>query len=79
MGLGARGRDLTYTQSPENSEWVLVIEAISATGNYIRPLVMFKGKEVQKSWFTAEDIPDRLVTRTKKGWTSNDIGLRWLK
>ena len=40
---------------------------------------MFKEKEVQISWFTAEDIPDWLITTTSKGWTSNNIGLRWLK
>jgi hypothetical protein len=34
----------TYIQSPENREWVLIIETISTTGHYIRPLVMFKEK-----------------------------------
>ncbi|KAG0132722.1 DDE superfamily endonuclease-domain-containing protein [Tuber indicum] len=76
--LGASGKRRTYIQSPENREWVSVIEAISASGHFIRPLVMFKGKDVQTSWFTAEDIPNWLVTTTSKGWTSNDIGLRWL-
>lgn len=79
VALRASGKRRTYIQSPENREWVSVIEAISAAGNYIRPLVMFKEKEVQTSWFTAEDIPNWLMTTTSKGWTSNDIGLGWLK
>jgi len=77
--LGVSGKRQTYIQSPENCEWVSGIEAISAAGNYIRPLVMFKGKQVQTSWFTAEDIPNWLIRTTLKGWTFNDIGLRWLK
>jgi hypothetical protein len=77
--LGASGKHKTYIQTPENREWVSVIEGINALGHFIRPLVMFKGKDVQTSWFTAEHIPDWLITTTSKGWTSNDIGLRWLK
>jgi hypothetical protein len=59
----------TYIQSPENREWISIIEIISATGDYIRPLVMFKG----------ENLPDWQIASTSKGWTSNNITLRWLK
>jgi len=45
--LGGSGKDKTYIQKPENREWVLVIEAINRTGHFIRPVVMFKGKDVQ--------------------------------
>ena len=34
-----------------NSEWVLILECISADGLSIRPLIIFKGKDVQKQWF----------------------------
>ncbi|PWW78444.1 CENP-B protein, partial [Tuber magnatum] len=64
---------------PENREWVSVIESVSTIGYYIHPLVLFKIKEIQTSWFTANNIPDWLITTTSKGWTSNDIGIRWLK
>jgi len=60
--LGGSGKRKTYIQSPENREWVLVIEAINGTGYFIRPLVMFKGKDVQTSWFKAEKVPDWLIT-----------------
>jgi hypothetical protein len=39
----------TYIQSPKNREWVSIIKTISATSNYIRPLVMFKGNFFQNS------------------------------
>ena len=77
--LGASGKRQTDIQSAKNCDWVSVIQAISAAGNYIRVLVMFKGKEVQTSGFTVDDIPNWLITTIFKGRTFNDIGLRWLK
>jgi hypothetical protein len=40
---------------------------------------MFKGKNLQTSWFSEENLPDSHITITSKGWISNDIALRWLK
>jgi hypothetical protein len=59
----------TYIQSPENRERVSIIETINATGHYIRPLVMCKGKHLQTSWFSEENIPDWHISTTSKGWT----------
>jgi len=67
-----------YIKSPENREWVSIIETISATGRRCRPICIFKGKSIQSTWFTPERIPDFLFTTSENGWTSNDIGLRWL-
>jgi len=40
-----------------NREWVTVIEYISATGTYTRPLIIFKGQNLQHQWFE-EDTPN---------------------
>ena len=34
-----------------NSEWVTILKYICAAGTAIEPLVIFKGKYVQKQWF----------------------------
>ncbi|KAI0999735.1 hypothetical protein K3495_g8466 [Podosphaera aphanis] len=65
-------------KSPENREWVSTLEAISATGKIIKPLVIFKGKTPQLSWFE-ESTPDWTYTTTENGWTSNMTALAWLK
>ncbi|KAI0993677.1 hypothetical protein K3495_g14507, partial [Podosphaera aphanis] len=65
-------------KSPENREWVSTLEAISATGKIIKPLVIFKGKNPQLSWFE-ESTPDWTYTTTENGWTSNMTALAWLK
>ncbi|PWW72284.1 hypothetical protein C7212DRAFT_228702, partial [Tuber magnatum] len=49
-----------------NREWVSVIEAINSVGQFVRPLVLFKGKQIQTSRFTAENIPDWIITTTSK-------------
>ena len=54
--LGASGKRQIYIQSPENREWVSVLESISASGKHIRPLVIFKGNDILTSWFTENNI-----------------------
>jgi DDE superfamily endonuclease len=77
VGSSKSGR--TYVKSPETREWVTIIEVVSATGRALRPTVIFKGKSVQTSWFHTEVDQDWLYTTSENGWTSNNIGLSWLK
>ena len=66
-----------YVKAPQTREWVTVIEAISMNGAKIRPLVIFKGEDLQDTWFE-EDNPDFIYTTSANGWTDNKIGLNWL-
>lgn len=70
-----RGR--TYVAGPQNREWVSILETISATGEHIRPCIIFKGKALQTTWFE-EDVPDWIYTTSENGWTSNNIAFNWL-
>ena len=76
--LASASKKRTYTKSPESREWVSILEAISTTGSKIKPLVIFKGKSLQTSWFHAEHVPDWLYTTSENGWTSNNIAMGWL-
>ena len=77
--IGLSGTTQTYIQTPENREWVSIIECISAIGKKITPVVIFKGKSLQTSWFTPGKTPEFLYTTSENGWTSNTISLQWLK
>ena len=68
-----------YIQSPEIREWVSVLKCISASGQFIRPLVIFKDKDVRTSWFTEGNIPGWLIATSSWGWAAHCIALRWLK
>ena len=68
-----------YNKSPESREWVSVLECVSAVGKKLQCLVIFKGKSLQSTWFPSVNTPDWLYTTSANGWTSNAIGLEWLR
>jgi len=76
--LASAKKKKAYVKSPENREWVLIIECISATGRSLSPVVIFKGQALQTTWFLS-DIQDWHYTTSENGWTSNAIGGHWLE
>ncbi|KAI1007918.1 hypothetical protein K3495_g313 [Podosphaera aphanis] len=76
--LASSTKKCTYVKSPESREWVSIIETVSATGSYIRPLIIFKGNNPQNTWFP-EVTPEWYFTTSENGWTNNFIALQWLK
>jgi hypothetical protein len=67
----------SYVKSPEDREWVSIIETVSGTGGFIRPLVIFKGAAPQSTWFPVE-TPDYQYATSDNGWTTNRHGYHWL-
>ena len=63
---------------PGNRAWVTTIECINASGWALPPCVIFKGKVFIESWF--DGLPDDWRFEVSpNGWTSDEIGLRWLE
>ena len=77
--LGSSTKKKAYIKSPENREWVSIIETISAIGRRLQALVVFKGKSLQTTWFPAKGAPDWLYTTSENGWTSNQLDIEWLQ
>jgi hypothetical protein len=69
----------SYKATPENREWVSIIETILAISRRLQCLIIFKGMTLQSTWFTDPDILDYSYTVSPNGWTLNDIGLAWLR
>ena len=69
----------TFIKTSENQKWVSVLETVSAIGRYIWPVIVFKGKAVQNTWFGASEIPDWLYIASKNSWIPNEISLRWIQ
>ncbi|OOQ84502.1 hypothetical protein PEBR_29779 [Penicillium brasilianum] len=64
---------------PGNREWVTAIEAICADGYSLPPCIVFKGKVAIAGWFN-ENLPkDWRIEVSANGWTTHEIGLRWLQ
>lgn len=57
----------------------MTIVSISIAGVKFQRLVIFKGQNLQTTWFPVENIPDWLYTTSENKWTSTSIGLEWLK
>ncbi|KAH0174500.1 hypothetical protein KCU67_g732, partial [Aureobasidium melanogenum] len=76
--LGSSEKSRSYVKSPESREWVSIIEVVSPTGGFTRPLVIFKGITPQTTHFPT-DTPDWLYTTSENGWTTNSKGLSWLQ
>jgi hypothetical protein len=76
--IGRASTKRSYKKTPENREWVTILEACSATGDIIAPLVLFKGKNLQSSWFPTETPSNWRFDSTENAFTSNAIGFKWL-
>ena len=64
---------------PGNQEWVTAIECINASGWAIPTTIIFKGKVHIKGWYQDGRLPgDWRIEVSKNGWTTDEIGLRWL-
>jgi len=77
--LGSADSESVLVRRYSNREWCTSIECISPAGRSTTPLFIFKGKTVQQQWFIPSDLPDWLFTATKSAYTTNDIGVRWLR
>jgi hypothetical protein len=85
MGLIATAKVITRAEyysrrallQPGNREWVTSIECTGASGFSLPPMVIFKGKHFIAGW--ADGVPkDWHFEVSPNGWTSDEIGLRWL-
>jgi hypothetical protein len=60
-------------------EWVTDIECINAAGEALPPLLIFKGQDINTRWINERSPEGWHFATSKNGWTSNDLGLAWLK
>lgn len=63
-------------------EWITVVGCICADGTALPPLLIYKSKanNVQDSWLEDFDAEkhDCWFTSSPNGWTTDEIGLKWL-
>jgi hypothetical protein len=88
MGLCTTSKVITAVDRSErprtviqgNREWVTIIECVSSKGVSIPPVVILKGKEQQATWYQEPAVPQSwLIAKSDNGWTTDIIGLHWLK
>ncbi|ODM14306.1 hypothetical protein SI65_10303 [Aspergillus cristatus] len=92
MGLCTTSKVITAVERSErprtviqgNQEWVTIIECVSSKGISTPPVVILKGKEHQAAWYQEPALlqdrnRDWRIAKSDNGWTTDEIGLHWLK
>jgi hypothetical protein len=64
--------------SPENRRSLTIIETVSATGQYIPPIVIIEGKHFMESWFRDRLHHEELVLLSESGFTNDTLAIRFL-
>jgi hypothetical protein len=64
---------------PTNTQWVTLIQGACADGSTIPPFLIFKGKELNHTWFNQGLPPTWTFTVSENGWTTDKIGLQWIR
>ena len=65
--------------SSGNREWVTAIECIRACGEALPPCIIFKAKGYTKGWLDSSLPIGSRIEVSQNGWTTDEIGLRWLQ
>jgi hypothetical protein len=63
---------------PGDCEWITLIACINAIGWSIPPFFILKAKHHDRAWYH-NNPPDWRIGVSKNGWTTNELGLAWLK
>jgi hypothetical protein len=87
IGVGGKKRVVTrnarrraFAPSSTNSDYVTVVECVSAGRNAIPPLVILPGKNFMESWVINTDMPeDFSLAVSDSGYTNDQLCLQWLK
>ena len=77
--IGSTQKSRSYIKTPENRDWVTIIEACSIDGRSTDPLILFKGKDLQSTWFPPNTPLNWHFRCTENAFTTNAVSLAWLQ
>ena len=77
---GSNRRGKPKAVQPGNRDWVSLILGVNSQGWSLPPYLVVKGKNHLASWYEERVMqPDWRVHLSENGWTTNEIGLDWIK
>jgi hypothetical protein len=74
----ARSKKCPKSIQPGNRQWATVIECIGAQGYVVPSFIIFATASHKDTWYDERPADWRIPTSTN-GWTTNEIGLDWLR
>lgn len=75
--VGAVGQKSTRMISSSGRENTTVLMCVSAAGQKVPPLCVFKGKHILESWLSTDDIHKTSFAASKRGWMDSTIFCNW--
>lgn len=60
------------------SEWITAIECVSAAGEAIPPLLIYKAKNLNTGWIPSRTPPNWRFSTSNSGWTSDLHAFEWV-
>lgn len=76
--IGVKGVHLNRVADGSGRESTTVIACISASGDALPPLIVFKGQAVQPRWISDQEYPGTMYAATKAGWMEESTFFMWL-
>lgn len=71
---GQRATKLRFGAGREN---ITVLAVCSASGVVLNPMIVFKGKNMQQSWFEDKALPNTYYGKYENGWMETDTFAEW--
>lgn len=76
-GIGQKGVALNRISDGSGRESTSVLGCVSASGDCLPPLIVFKGKSVQPRWVSREEFPGTMYAATENGWMGEPTFFQW--
>ncbi len=77
--VAPKGIKASRTTSTSGREAITVMAGISAAGECLPPLIIFKGKNIQNTWKGTNAYPGTQYAVSEKGWMVSDIFTAWFE
>ena len=76
----SEGRGRAKLAQPGNRKWATVIQGVNALGWAIPPFIILAAQYHLANWYQEGSLPaDWRIATTSNGWTTNEVGLDWIK
>jgi len=86
LGKNVPGKKRVRVEQSSGTQWVSMLETISALGRKLPTMMIFQGKKPLDAWFPEHGATSRSALEaaghqfvaSENGWTSNDLAIHWL-
>ncbi|KZP12808.1 CENP-B protein, partial [Athelia psychrophila] len=77
--VGPRGQKIQHDQGDANREMVTVMNTICADGTYLKPTVVYKGKNFLSRWGKQNNPLEAILAVSDNGWFDNELGVEYIR